>query len=286
MNNDILHRYLFDNADVRGEIVQLENSYQEVLSAHEYPVAVQHLLGELMAATSLLTATIKFTGDISVQLQGDGPVTLAVINGNNEQVLRGVSRWNGDIADNASLQEMFGKGYMVITLTPDEGERYQGIVSLDHIDLAACLEEYFNQSEQLPTQIKLFANGKQAAGMLLQVLPTKSDQNDDFEHLSTLTSTIKAEELFSLDAPDVLHRLYHQEEVRLFDPVDVTFKCTCSRERSGAAIKTLSQAEIEVILAEDGKIDMGCEYCKNTYSFDAIDIAALYAGSHSSDAQQ
>ena len=286
MNNDILHRYLFDNADVRGEIVQLENSYQEVLSAHEYPVAVQHLLGELMAATSLLTATIKFTGDISAQLQGDGPVTLAVINGNNEQVLRGVSRWNGDIADNASLQEMFGKGYMVITLTPDEGERYQGIVSLDHIDLAACLEEYFNQSEQLPTQIKLFANGKQAAGMLLQVLPTKSDQNDDFEHLSTLTSTIKAEELFSLDAPDVLHRLYHQEEVRLFDPVDVTFKCTCSRERSGAAIKTLSQAEIEVILAEDGKIDMGCEYCKNTYSFDAIDIAALYAGSHSSDAQQ
>ncbi|MCL1115059.1 MULTISPECIES: Hsp33 family molecular chaperone HslO [Shewanella] len=286
MNNDILHRYLFDNADVRGEIVQLEKSYQEVLSAHQYPVAVQHLLGELMAATSLLTATIKFTGDISVQLQGDGPVTLAVINGNNEQVLRGVSRWNGTIADDASLQQMFGKGYMVITLTPDEGERYQGIVSLDHVDLAACLEEYFNQSEQLPTQIKLFANGKQAAGMLLQVLPTKSEQNEDFEHLSTLTATIKAEELFSLEAQDVLHRLYHQEEVRLFDPVDVTFKCTCSRERSGSAIKTLSQAEIEAILAEDGKIDMGCEYCKQTYSFDAIDIAALYAGSHGSDSQQ
>lgn len=286
MNNDILHRYLFDNADVRGEIVQLESCYQEVLSAHEYPTALKNLLGELMAATSLLTATIKFTGDISVQLQGDGPVSLAVINGNNEQVLRGVSRWNGNIADDASLQQMFGKGYMVITLTPDEGERYQGIVSLDHLDLAACLEEYFNQSEQLPTQIKLFANGKQAAGMLLQVLPTKSGQNEDFEHLSTLTATIKAEELFTLNAPDVLHRLYHQEEVRLFDPVDVTFKCTCSRERSGAAIKTLSQAEIEAILAEDGKIDMGCEYCKNIYSFDAIDIAALYAGSHSSDAQQ
>ncbi|WP_282110108.1 Hsp33 family molecular chaperone HslO [Shewanella algicola] len=286
MNNDMLHRYLFDDADVRGEIVQLENCYQEVLSAHDYPVALQHLLGELMAATSLLTATIKFTGDISVQLQGDGPVSLAVINGNNEQVLRGVSRWKGEIADDASLQEMFGKGYMVITLTPDEGERYQGIVSLDHVNLAACLEEYFNQSEQLPTQIQLFANGKQAAGMLLQVLPTKSEQNDDFEHLSTLTATIKAEELFTLEAPEVLHRLYHQEEVRLFDPVDVTFKCTCSRDRSAAAIKTLSQAEIEAILAEDDKIDMGCEYCNQVYTFDAIDVAALYAGSHSSDAKQ
>ena len=123
MNNDILHRYIFDNVDVRGEIVQLENSYQEVLSAHTYPVAIEHLIGELMAATSLLTATIKFNGDISVQLQGDGPVSLAVINGNNKQVLRGVARWNDDIADDASLQEMFGKGYMVITLTPDEAWR-------------------------------------------------------------------------------------------------------------------------------------------------------------------
>ncbi|MGX9461393.1 Hsp33 family molecular chaperone HslO [Shewanella sp. A14] len=286
MSNDILHRYIFDNADVRGEIVQLAQCYQEVLSAHPYPVALQCLIGELMAATSLLTATIKFTGDISVQLQGDGPVSLAVINGNNKQVMRGVARWDGDIQADATLQQMFGKGYMVITLTPDEGERYQGIVSLDHVDLAACLEEYFNQSEQLPTQITLFANGKQAAGMLLQVLPAKSDSNDDFEHLSTLTSTIKAEELFTLDAEQVLHRLYHQEEVRLFEPVDVTFKCSCSRERSAAAIKTLPQAEVEAILNEEGKIDMGCEYCTATYSFDAIDIAALYAGSHSSESQQ
>ena len=286
MNNDILHRYIFDNADVRGEIVQLESSYQEVLSAHIYPVALQALIGELLAATSLLTATIKFSGDISVQLQGDGPVSLAVINGNNKQVLRGVARWNGDIAADASLQQMFGKGYMVITLTPDEGERYQGIVSLDHVNLAACLEEYFNQSEQLPTQIQLFANGKQAAGMLLQVLPAKSGNNDDFEHLSALTSTIKAEELFTLDAEQLLHRLYHQEEVRLFDPVDVTFKCSCSRDRSAAAIKTLPQTEVEEILAEEGKIEMDCEYCTAKYSFDAIDIAALYSGSHSSQSQQ
>ncbi|QIR13153.1 Hsp33 family molecular chaperone HslO [Shewanella aestuarii] len=279
MTNDMLHRYLFDDADVRGEIVQLTQSYQQVLSAHAYPSAVKRLLGELMAATSLLTATIKFNGDISVQLQGDGPVSLAVINGNNLQVLRGVSRWKGDIADDATLQQMMGKGYMVITLTPDEGERYQGIVSLDHENLAACLEEYFNQSEQLPTQIQLFANGEQAAGMLLQVLPSKSDENTEFEHLSTLTATIKAEELFSLEAEQVLHRLYHQEQVRLFDPVEVTFKCSCSRERSAGAIRTISQQEVNQILAEEGKIEMGCEYCTALYSFDAIDIAAIYADS-------
>ena len=286
MTNDILHRYLFDNADVRGEIVQLQDCYQQVLSAHDYPVAVQILLGQLMAATSLLTATIKFSGDISVQLQGDGPVSLAVINGNNKQVLRGVSRWKGDIAADASLQDMMGKGYMVITLTPDEGERYQGIVSLDHSNMAACLEEYFNQSEQLPTQIQLFANGQQAAGMLLQVLPSKSAENEDYEHLSAITATIKADELFTLDAEQVLHRLYHQEEVRLFDPVDVTFKCSCSRERSSAAIRTISQSEVEQILAEEGKIDMGCEYCSVMYTFDSIDIASIYAISPNNDTAQ
>ncbi|UJF22173.1 Hsp33 family molecular chaperone HslO [Shewanella sp. OMA3-2] len=286
MTNDILHRYLFDNADVRGEIVQLQDCYQQVLSAHDYPVAVQILLGQLMAATSLLTATIKFSGDISVQLQGDGPVSLAVINGNNKQVLRGVSRWKGDIAADASLQDMMGKGYMVITLTLDEGERYQGIVSLDHPNMAACLEEYFNQSEQLPTQIQLFANGQQAAGMLLQVLPSKSAENEDYEHLSAITATIKADELFTLDAEQVLHRLYHQEEVRLFDPVDVTFKCSCSRERSAAAIRTIPQTEAEQILAEEGKIDMGCEYCSVMYTFDSIDIASIYAISPTSDTAQ
>ncbi|MGL4937764.1 Hsp33 family molecular chaperone HslO, partial [Shewanella sp.] len=174
----------------------------------------------------------------------------------------------------------------VITLTPEEGERYQGVVALDKPTLAACVEEYFNQSEQLPTSIWLFADGKQAAGMFLQVLPSQEDHHLDFEHLSQLTSTIKAEELFTLDAQSVLHRLYHQEEVRLFDPIDVSFKCTCSLERSAGAIKTLDQAEIEAILAEDGKIEMGCEYCPAKYTFDAIDIASLFAQGQTSTTQQ
>ncbi|NSM25576.1 Hsp33 family molecular chaperone HslO [Shewanella sp. ZOR0012] len=286
MTQDILHRYLFDNADVRGELVQLQDSYQQVIGSHAYPPVLQTLLGELLAATSLLTATLKFSGDISVQLQGNGPVSLAVINGNNQQQLRGIARWDGELADDASLADLFGQGYMVITLTPDEGERYQGVVALDKLTLAACVEDYFNQSEQLPTAMWLFADGKQAAGMFLQILPSQEDHNADFEHLCQLTATIKAEELFTLEAQDVLHRLYHQEEVRLFDPIEVSFKCTCSRERSAAAIKTIDQAEVEAILAEDGKVEMGCEYCNAKYVFDAIDVAAIYANGTTSNTQQ
>ncbi|ODR85089.1 Hsp33 family molecular chaperone HslO [Shewanella xiamenensis] len=286
MTQDILHRYLFDNADVRGELVQLQDSYQQVIGSHAYPPVLQTLLGELLAATSLLTATLKFSGDISVQLQGNGPVSLAVINGNNQQQLRGIARWDGELADDASLADLFGQGYMVITLTPDEGERYQGVVALDKPTLAACVEDYFNQSEQLPTAMWLFADGKQAAGMFLQILPSQEDHNADFEHLCQLTATIKAEELFTLEAQDVLHRLYHQEEVLLFDPIEVSFKCTCSRERSAAAIKTIDQAEVEAILAEDGKVEMGCEYCNAKYVFDAIDVAAIYANGSTSNTQQ
>lgn len=286
MSKDILHRYLFDNADVRGEMVQLEKSYQDIIQAHTYPDVIQKILGELLAATSLLTATLKFSGDISVQLQGDGPISLAVINGNNNQEMRGVARWNGDLPNTDSLADLFGKGYMVITLTPDDGERYQGVVSLDKDSIAQCLEEYFNQSEQLPTGIWLFADNKQAAGMLLQVLPSEVDHQEDFEHLSQLTATVKQEELFELSAEEVLHRLYHQEEVRLFDPIDVSFKCTCSKERSAAAIRTVAKAEVDNILAEKGVIEMGCEYCNSHYRFDSIDIEALFANAPATGAQQ
>jgi molecular chaperone Hsp33 len=286
MTKDNLYRYLFENASVRGELVQLEKSYQEVIAAHEYPQAIQHLLGELMAATSLLTATLKFSGDISIQLQGDGPVSLAVINGNNLQQLRGVSRWTGDIANDAPMQALFGKGHMVITLTPDDGERYQGVVALDKETLAECLETYFEQSEQLPTKIKLFADTKQAAGIFLQVLPTDGEHNAEFEHLSVLTETAKQEELFTLEAEEVLHRLYHEEEVRLFDPVAVTFSCTCSKERSAQAIRTVAKEEIDSIIAEEGKIEMGCEYCNSKYVFDSIDVEAIYANAVSSNVTQ
>ncbi|OCF94760.1 Hsp33 family molecular chaperone [Gilliamella sp. wkB308] len=277
---DTLNRFIFDNHPVRGEITRLEQTYQAILDNHNYPVAVQNLLGELLVATSLLTATLKFEGDIAVQLQGDGPLRLAVVNGNHLQQLRGVARVNGDIADNASLKDMVGNGYIVITITPKNGERYQGIVGLEKETLIGCIENYFMQSEQLPTRLfvktGVYNNKPMAAGILLQVLPANENTKESFEHLSALTETITSDELFKLTSDEILYRLYNQEQVRLFETENVTFKCGCSRQRFEDSLVTIPQNEIDEILKQDGgKIDILCDYCGKHYIFDEIDIAEM-----------
>ncbi|MEN5017202.1 Hsp33 family molecular chaperone HslO [Erwinia sp. Eh17-17] len=286
---DQMHRYLFENHAVRGELVTVSQTWHEIINGHDYPQPVQQVLGELLVATSLLTATLKFDGDITVQLQGDGPLSMAVINGNNHQEMRGVARMQGEIADGSSLKEMVGNGYLVITISPKEGERYQGVVGLEGDTLAACLEDYFMRSEQLPTRLFIRTGTAEAqtgaAGILLQVLPAQDASLDEFNHLATLTETIKTEELLGLPANDVLWRLYHQEEVTLFEPQNVSFKCTCSRERCGEVLRTLPEAEVDEILQEDGNIDMHCDYCGNHYVYDAVDIAAIRNDSASGDAQ-
>lgn len=287
--HDQLHRYLFENHAVRGELVTVSETWQQIMENHDYPQPVKKILGELLVATSLLTATLKFDGDITVQLQGDGPMTLAVINGNNKQQMRGVARVQGEIPADAALKDLVGNGYLVITISPSEGERYQGVVGLEGDTLAACLEDYFMRSEQLPTRLFIRTgevDGKAAAGgMLLQVLPAQNAETDDFNHLATLTETIKAEELLTLPANDVLWRLYHEEEVTLYDPQDVEFKCTCSRERCADALRTLPDEEVDSILAEDGEIDMNCDYCGSRYVFDSMDITAIRNNASPADPQ-
>lgn len=280
---DQLHRYLFENVAVRGELVNVSQTWQTILENHDYPAPVQKLLGELLVATSLLTATLKFDGDITVQLQGDGPLTLAVINGNNHQELRGVARIKGDIAPDSTLKSMVGNGYLAITISPEKGERYQGIVGLEGDTLAACLEDYFMRSEQLPTRLFIRTSEQGAAGILLQVLPAQDTQTEDFNHLATLTETVKSEELIELPATDVLWRLYHQEEVKLFDPQPVCFKCSCSRARCGEVLTTLPQHEVDEIIEEDGKVDMHCDYCGTHYVYDAVDIATIRKGASDSE---
>lgn len=287
--HDQLHRYLFENYAVRGELVTVSETWKQILENHDYPQPVKTILGELLVATSLLTATLKFAGDITVQLQGDGPLSLAVINGNNRQQMRGVARVQGDIADDADLKTLVGNGYLVITITPEEGERYQGVVGLEGDTLAACLEDYFLRSEQLPTRLFIRTGNVEGApaagGMLLQVLPAQDTQAEDFEHLATLTETIKAEELLELPAQEVLWRLYHEEEVTLYDPQEVEFKCTCSRERCAGALKTLPDEEVDSIIAEEGEIDMHCDYCGNHYLFNAMDIAEIRNNASPADPQ-
>ncbi|MFM2653568.1 Hsp33 family molecular chaperone HslO [Vibrio owensii] len=280
MANNVLNRYLFEDLSVRGELVQLDEAYQRIISSKEYPAALQKLLGELLVSTTLLTATLKFEGSITIQLQGDGPVSLAVINGDHDQKIRGVARWEGDIADDATLHEMMGKGYLVITIEPKKGERYQGVVGLEGETLADVIEGYFANSEQLKTRLWIrtgeHEGQKHAAGMMIQVMPDGTGTPEDFEHLEQLTATVKNEELFTLPANELLYRLYNQDSVRLYEPQPVEFHCGCSRERSGAAIITVDKTEIYDILAEEGTISLHCDYCGTSYTFDEPEITELY----------
>ncbi len=282
--SDQLNRYVFENTHVRGELVQLHQSYKAMLDNHDYPAHIANIIGELFAATSLLTATLKFEGDIAVQIQGNGPVSYVSINGSHDQQLRGVARWQ-HAPESSRLSDLFGdKGFMVITITPTQGERYQGIVALEKETIAGCLENYFRQSEQLDTHIWLFADHdkQQAAGIMLQTLPGNSENTvskeqlaDDLDHLAQLTATISADELFTLDAQDALYRLYHQETVKLFEPVQVKFNCGCSKERSLKALTTIEPTELQSILDEQGKIEIKCEYCLTNYVFTEVDVLHL-----------
>lgn len=270
-DNDKLYRFLFKDRAVRGEWVRLNQSFRETLNTHHYPRKVQNLLGELMVATSLLTATLKFKGNITAQIQGDGPLKLALVNGNDQQQLRALARLQGEITDDMSLADMVGKGVLVISIIPEEGERYQGVIALDKPTVSECLEDYFVRSEQLQTKLFIRVGEYQhqpvAAGMLLQIMPDGQGSPDDFDHLTALTNTINNEELFGLTAEELLYRLYHEETVEIYPSHAVQFFCGCSQERSGAAIALLSDAEISDIFAEKPTLDMQCECCGKHYIF-------------------
>lgn len=278
---DVLNRYLFDNMHVRGELVQLHKTYKDIIALHDYPQGVSELLGELVAATCLLTATLKFDGEIAVQLQGDGPIGYLAVNGNHNQEMRAIARSFDDVTG-SGLKEIVGKGTMVITIRPTQGEPYQGVVALEKDTLAECLAHYFEVSEQIPTKIWLFTDeaNQQVAGSLIQLLPdadTKENQLADYEHLCQLTNTIKAEEIFTLDAEDLLYRLYHQEEVRLFEPQAVTYQCSCSEQKCLNAISQIEPSELKGIIEEQGKVSMTCDYCRTTYDFDEKKLALFLA---------
>ncbi len=276
--SDQLLRFLFRERDVRGEVVKVSTSLDQMLAGHQYPQPVKTLLAEMVAATSLLTATLKFEGQIAVQLQGDGPVRFVAVNGDHLQQFRGVARLQREV-QGSSLHELIGQGHMLVTITPVQGERYQGIIPLVGDSLTTTLEAYFAQSEQLPTRLYLHTGfdgeQSQAAGLLLQVLPVDpAKAREDYEHIVMLADTLRREELLSLPAEETLYRLFNQEVVELFPAQPVRFVCGCSREKCEAAIISLGAAAIDEHIAE-GQLDISCEYCQTTYRFDASQLQLL-----------
>lgn len=285
ITGDSLQRFMFEHAPIRGEIVHLDATWQAVLERRKYPPRVREILGELMAAAALLTSTLKFDGRLIMQVQGKGPVSLLVVECTSNRTMRAIAQWQGEIPE-APLATLVGDGRLAVTIDPLKGkERYQAIVALEGLTVAEAFENYFARSEQLATRLWLAADPRQAAGMLLQRLPEGGHSDDDaWTRAVHLGSTLTRDELLALPVREILHRLYHEEDIRLFSRVPVSFRCSCSRERVEAVLRMLGHDEIHSILDEQGSVSVDCEFCGNRYESDRIDAEQLFATPHNAPA--
>jgi molecular chaperone Hsp33 len=309
-----LHKFIFDGLPVRGMLVQLTDVWQEVLARRAanvqtgaYPQAVRHLLGEMTAAAVLMQSNIKFNGSLVMQIFGDGPVKLAVVEVQPDLSLRATAKVVGELADASTLPEMVNvrnEGRCAITLDPlnkmPGQQPYQGVVPLFDDQrqplsrFSDVLQHYMLQSEQLDTTLVLAANDNTAAGLLIQRLPVKGEgnlaakatmededeigRNEDYNRISILAASLTADELLHLDAETILRRLFWEEKLVRFEPLTPSFACSCSRERVSNMIRSLGSEEVESILAERGDVEVGCDFCGQQYRFDAVDAAHLFTG--------
>ncbi len=287
--NDTLNRFIFENTPVRGNLVNLTNTFQLALNKQNLPAGLKQALGELMAASALLTATLKMNGSLVLQIQSKGVLKLLVVECTSDFGIRATAKWNGEVSDEQNLFDLIEHGQFVITLDPkDGGQTYQGIVPIEGNDISTILENYMLRSEQIDTKIWLASDGKSAAGMLLQKLPdtmnqvSKSEESaehdvDAWNRVGHLADTITNEELLNLDTETLLHRLFHEEDVRLFEASNTRFFCSCTRTSVANMLRMLGNDEISSILEEQGKIEVNCDFCNTHYQFDKVDAAQLMA---------
>ena len=276
-NKDQIQRFMFEQLGARGQLVGLNDSFREATANHEYPATIQQILGEFMTAATLLSTTIKFEGSLTLQAQGEGDLSLIMAECRHDQEVRGIARWDGEgEPESADFQTLLGNGRMAVTISPDKGQRYQGIVALKGDTLAACIENYFEQSEQLQTRVWLTTEpGFCASGLLIQVLPQEQgavEDADGWSRICQLSDTLSNKELTALSNDDILHRLYHEEMVRVFPASDVKFKCTCSAYRTLEAIISMGKDEIQEIFTEQPQITVRCEFCNAGYEVTQADI--------------
>jgi molecular chaperone Hsp33 len=286
---DSLQRFIFENTPIRGNIVDLTNTFQLALNKQQLPAGLKRSLGELMAASALLTATLKMTGSLVLQIQGKGQLKLLVVECNSEFGIRATAKWKGEVSDEQNLFDLMEQGQFVITLDPKDGRQtYQGIVPIEGNDISTILENYMLRSEQIDTKIWLSCDGNSAAGMLLQKLPETMNQQtqteeslahdvDAWNRVGHLADTITDDELLHLPTETLIHRLFHEEDVRLFEASNTKFFCSCTRSSVANMLRMLGEEEINSILEEQGKIDVNCDFCNTHYQFDKVDAAQLVA---------
>ena len=288
-DRDSLHRFLFEQFPIRGHLVHLDASWRALIEHRDYPALIRDTLGQAVVASLLLAATLKFDGVLSLQLQGDGPVHLLLAQCTSGLGVRGLARFREEkLKEVVGFQDLFGRGNLTVTLeTDDAAQRYQGVVSIAGDQLSQVIQVYFENSEQLPTRLWLHADARGASGMLLQRLPAGGGASgaaqadpeavdDTWTRLQLIADTLTPEEMHSLADEEILHRLFHEDDVRLFEPAPVYFRCRCSRERVAGMLHSLGAAEIESVLAERGEVEVHCDFCNRAYLFDAVDVAQIF----------
>lgn len=286
---DSRQRFFIEHSPVRGEVVHLEQALQTILKQREYPKAIALLLGEMLVGSGLLASTLKIQGRLSLQIQGTGSLKWAMAECNHLGEVRALAEWENDplyenAEDGSVALSTLRDGVLFINIEPLHSERYQGIVPLEHDNLSACLAQYYDLSAQIPTHLNLACDGKRAGGLLIQLLPRNDEEQervdqDLWPRLTALTDTLQADELIELPAEEILYRLYNEEEVRLPPAEQLTFGCTCSRERCEQALIQIGAETVQEILDEHNEVKMDCQFCNSHYRFGPEEALALF-GKH------
>jgi len=291
---DTLRRFVFERYPFRGQLVHLGPAWKAMMEHHDYPAHVRDTLGEAVAAAALLSSTLKFSGLLSLQLRGTGPMHLMLVECSDGLAMRAVARFR-DPPDTRDLRELSGDGTLTVTIeSGNAAHPYQGIVPLSGASMSDCLREYFEASEQLPTRLWLHADAEGASGLLLQRLPLQAkpsallesgaaaivaeEVEDAWRRVQLVAGTVTSAELGELEDRELLRRLFAEDDVRVFEPTPVYFRCRCSRERVANMLRALGREEVESVVADFGQVEVRCEFCSRAYRFDAVDCAGLYAG--------
>ncbi len=273
---DCLQRFIFKDLHLRGQWIHLDHAYKAIQSIHPYPMTIRMLIGEALAASALISSALKHEGRTTLQIEGPGPIKLLLAQCDHLFHLRGLAKWDEDI-DLSSVTTLFSEAQCLISITQSATqETYNGIVPLEYDTLAACLESYFQQSEQLPTKFYFASTHERIVGLMLQTLPDNSMTADMWQHVTCLADTLTQPELLTVPPMTLMHRLFHGENMQWFIETPVEFKCSCSKEKSETALITFGEKEAMDVFNSTTALVVNCEFCNQSYAFDKIDVYRIF----------
>lgn len=292
-STDTITRFYFDDCDMRGEMITLNKSIIDAVAHQKLPASAQALLAQFLSSAALLAGILKFEGLLTIQIRGDGDIPLIMAEATHERHLRGIVKLRKDAQEQPidgkqlegkSLRDLVGNGVLTLTIDPEQGQRYQGIVPIEGENIAQCLSYYFNQSEQLTTKLWFFSDATCAGGFFLQALPASAEQGktartaikEQWNTLELLADTLTAEESLTLTHPVQLRRLFHEFELRIVSNIPTLFRCSCSQERSENALIALGKADAYALLEEQQTITIDCQFCGQDYDLNQEDLDRIF----------